>query len=246
MTPKHSDSMPTRINLLSSPRNISTALMYSFAQRQDCRVIDEPLYAAYLKESGAAHPGRDEILQSQSQNAVEVIDQILSINSGGELFIKNMAHHMEGLDWAHLSQFQNIIFIRQPRQIIASYAQVIENPQMRDVGIEMQVRLFNYMKEAQIPVIILDSGELLKNPTKVLQHLCEKIGIPFQKEMLSWRPGPRQEDGIWAKYWYSNVHQSTRFENQATSSRSLPNQLEPLAKEAEKMYHYLSQYSIKS
>jgi len=36
-----------RINLWSSPRNVSTALMYSFAQRLDTTVVDEPLYAYY-------------------------------------------------------------------------------------------------------------------------------------------------------------------------------------------------------
>ena len=34
-----------RLNVWSGPRNVSTALMYSFAQRSDTRVVDEPLYA---------------------------------------------------------------------------------------------------------------------------------------------------------------------------------------------------------
>ena len=38
-----------RIQLWSGPRNVSTALMYSFAQRPDTRVVDEPLYAHYLR-----------------------------------------------------------------------------------------------------------------------------------------------------------------------------------------------------
>ncbi|MBT5534537.1 sulfotransferase family protein, partial [Candidatus Poribacteria bacterium] len=45
-----------RLCVWSSPRNVSTALMYSFAQRPDTRVIDEPLYGHYLRVSGAAHP----------------------------------------------------------------------------------------------------------------------------------------------------------------------------------------------
>ena len=39
------------ICLWSSPRNISTALMYSFAQREDTEVVDEALYAHYLLQS---------------------------------------------------------------------------------------------------------------------------------------------------------------------------------------------------
>ena len=52
--------MNKRICLWSCPRNVSTALMYSFAQRRDTKVFDEPLYAHYLSESKANHPGREE------------------------------------------------------------------------------------------------------------------------------------------------------------------------------------------
>ena len=52
------------ICLWSGPRNVSTALMYSFAQRSDTRVVDEPLYGHFLRVSGTHHPGRDEVLAS--------------------------------------------------------------------------------------------------------------------------------------------------------------------------------------
>ena len=50
--------MTSPICLWSGPRNVSTALMYSFAQRNDVRVVDEPLYGHYLKVTGAQHRGR--------------------------------------------------------------------------------------------------------------------------------------------------------------------------------------------
>ena len=41
------------IAMWSGPRNLSTALMRSFANRKDVtNVIDEPFYASYLKLSG--------------------------------------------------------------------------------------------------------------------------------------------------------------------------------------------------
>mgnify|MGYP000610320710 CR=1 FL=1 len=83
-----------RINLISSPRNLSTALMYSFAQRTDTKVLDEPLYAYYLSCTHINHPGREEILASQSQNPKEVIqDVILGSYDKSVLFIKK-----KGLD----------------------------------------------------------------------------------------------------------------------------------------------------
>ena len=41
-----------RIAMWSGPRNISTAMMRSFASRADAVVVDEPFYAAYLAATG--------------------------------------------------------------------------------------------------------------------------------------------------------------------------------------------------
>jgi hypothetical protein len=51
-----------RLAVWSGPRNISTALMRSWENRPDCRVVDEPLYAYYLAETGLNHPARDEVI----------------------------------------------------------------------------------------------------------------------------------------------------------------------------------------
>ena len=68
---------PLRINLWSGPRNVSTALMYSFAQRADTRVVDEPLYAHYLRVSGADHPGREDVLRSLDQDGERVVRDVI-------------------------------------------------------------------------------------------------------------------------------------------------------------------------
>ncbi|HAW46218.1 MAG TPA: sulfotransferase family protein, partial [Roseovarius sp.] len=47
------------IAMWSGPRNLSTAMMYAFAARGDCAVVDEPFYAAYLAKTGLDHPMRD-------------------------------------------------------------------------------------------------------------------------------------------------------------------------------------------
>jgi hypothetical protein len=133
--------------------------------------------------------------------------------------------------------------IRDPKQIIASYAQVIELPVMRDIGIEYEYRLFNTLRK-QNPIVI-DSGLLLQNPTSVLQKVCDRASIPFEENMLRWEDGPKPYDGIWAPYWYANVHQSTGFEKQPTSERSFPDHLKPLLEEANKYYQELIQHAIK-
>lgn len=199
------------INLWSSPRNVSTAFMYSFAQRTDTRVIDEPLYAHYLSKSQVQHPGQDEIIASQETDGNKVMQKILSRTSPKIIFCKQMTHHLIQLNTDFLSNSKNLLFIRDPKAIINSYSKVIPNPTMEDIGIKMQVDLLNELKSRKADYVVIDSSDLLKSPSAFLKKLCKTLAIPFDEHMLYWDKGPRKEDGAWAKYWYTNVHQSTEF-----------------------------------
>ena len=233
------------INLISGPRNISTAMMYSFAQRSVTKVIDEPFYAYYLKSTGLNHPGREEILQSMSSDPQEILSEILQLEKKYEvLLLKNMAHHHLGLDWSYLINMRNVFLIRDPKQLIASFAQVITKPKSQDLGLKEEVELFDYVKEkGKFAPIVIDSNDILSNPERGLSLLCKKLGIPFQSEMLCWEKGSIPEDGVWAKYWYKNVHNSTGFAKQKTSERPLPAHCEPLLKEVQPYYEKLKAHS---
>ncbi|MDH5609314.1 MAG: sulfotransferase family protein [Cyclobacteriaceae bacterium] len=234
------------INLISSPRNISTALMYSFAQRQDIKVVDEPFYAYYLWSTGLRHPGRDEILKSQPTSLLDVVRQLDELANGNRhIFVKNMAHHLVGQPMDFLSGYRNVFLIRDPKQLIASFTEVIPQPTMQDIGSRRQAELYDWLGMQQdCPVI--DSNEVLKNPKNVLGQLCEKLGIPFDENMLHWQPGPLPEDGVWARYWYGNVHQSKGFSRQQSSERPLPEACLPLFREAWPYYENLYRKAIKA
>ncbi len=236
-----------RICLWSSPRNISTALMYSFAQRSDTLVIDEPLYAHYLYKTNADHPGRDEVIESMEKDGETVVrDVILAEYSESVIFMKQMTHHFIELDESFLEKVINVFLIRNPKQLISSLAQVIPEVTMRDTGIKRQYELFHELNGRGLTPIVIDSGEILKNPESALRQLCAAIGIPFQNKMLQWKAAPRKEDGVWAKYWYENVYQSTGFEKQKTSERTLPENLKSLYEECLPYYTELLKHSIKS
>ncbi|NBG67315.1 sulfotransferase-like domain-containing protein [Acidiluteibacter ferrifornacis] len=199
------------ICLWSSPRNVSTAFMYSFAQRSDTMVIDEPLYAHYLSKSGVIHPGRHEILKSQNNNGNQVMEDILKLNQPKVIFCKQMTHHLIEINRSFLNETINLIFIRDPKAIINSYNKVIPNPTIEDIGIKMQHELMTELQLKNAHFLVIDSADLLKKPKQFLIKLCQSIGILYEGNMLSWKQGARKEDGVWAKYWYSNVHQSTGF-----------------------------------
>lgn len=206
--------MKTPICLWSGPRNVSTALMYSFAQRDDICIVDEPLYGHYLRVSGADHPGRDAIIAGMNCDGAAVMRELLARQRQDpsiRLFQKHMAHHLVGLDLDFLQETSNIFLIRNPRDMLPSLAVQLPHATLADTGLKRQWELYTDLRAAGQTPAILDSRELLLDPTGVLAQLCEHLGLDFDSGMLHWAAGPLAEDGIWAPYWYHVVHQSTGF-----------------------------------
>ena len=232
------------ICLWSCPRNVSTALMYAFAQRVDTQVFDEPLYAHYLKVSGAMHPAREQVLKSLENDGNKVVQEVILRKSEKLLFHKLMTHFLIGIDTDFLSEVTNIIFIRNPEEIIASYSKVIPNPKMNDIGVKQQYELYLSLKESGKLPIVLDSKNLLKNPELILGKLCGILGISFDEKMLKWEKGARDEDGVWAEYWYKNIHNSTGFLPYTKKEIKLTGSNAELAEECLPYYEFLTAKSI--
>jgi hypothetical protein len=238
-----------RICLWSGPRNISTALMYSFAQRSDSVVFDEPLYAHYLSKTPARayHPGADEVIATMENDGQKVVDDlILGDFEKPVAFFKHMTHHLYNLDLGFLDQTVNVLLTRDPFDMLPSYAVNVETPTLQDVGYKQHMELLEYLQSRGQNPPVLDSKQILLNPKKVLNELCERIGIDFQDSMLSWQSGARLEDGSWAKYWYKSVHESTGFGQYVQKSQPFPDSLKPLLAECKPYYEQLSALAIKA
>jgi hypothetical protein len=236
-----------RLNLWSGPRNVSTALMYSFAQRSDTRVVDEPLYAHYLRVSGAHHPGRDEVLAAQDPDGERVVrDVILGPCDRPVIVFKQMAHHLVALDRAFLAHTANAILTRDPREMLPSLRENIPIPTLRDTGYAVQTELLEELRRIGPEPPVLDAREIQTNPRAVLGELCRRLGLRFEEAMLAWKPGPRPEDGVWARHWYANVHRSRGFEPYRAKSAPFPPELEPLLAECRPHYEALSRVAIRA
>lgn len=197
-----------KIAMWSGPRNLSTAMMYAFGNRADFAAWDEPFYASYLKRTGINHPMRDEIIAAHDSDSVSVSAQCAGPvpNDKPHWYMKHMGIHMDDtpLDWAE--GCVNVHLIRHPARVIASYAAKRENPTLHDIGFVQQVEVFE-----RLPGPVIDSADIRQNPQAMLRKLCAEIGLPFDPAMLSWQPGLRDFDGVWAAHWYGTVHQSTGF-----------------------------------
>jgi Sulfotransferase domain len=194
----------------SGPRTVSTALMRAWENRPDTVVVDEPLYAFYLATTGLDHPGRDEVIASQSRDWRVVLNSLTAdpLPPGVTIYYqKHMTHHLlPSVDRAALAGLRHAFLIRDPRSLLASYARVRSAPTLADLGLVQQASIF---EEFGGPV--LDSADLLAAPEAALRALCAALGVPFSAAMLSWPPGPRASDGVWAPYWYDSVRRSTGF-----------------------------------
>lgn len=235
----------TRISLWSGPRNVSTALMYSFRQRIDTTVVDEPLYAHYLARSGVEHPGRDDVLAAQDNDGERVVrDLILGPARTPVLFLKNMAHHLGGLDWAFLAELHNVILTRDPAEMLPSLIKQVSEPDLEGTGLPMQVALLDAILDEGDDPIVLDSRLLLIDPEGVLTRLCQRVGLEFDSAMLSWPAGPVPEDGVWAEHWYHSVHRSTGFGPYRPKNEEVPERLRPLLAQATPLYERLFAYAL--
>src|SRR5580692_4441735 len=238
----------------SGPRTVSTALMRAWENRPDTAVTDEPLYAFYLDRTGLDHPGRDAVIASQPTDWRVVLAGLArgplpggplpggALPGGAAIgYAKHMTHHLlPEVDRAALAPFRHAHLIRDPRELLASYARVRAEPTLADLGLRQQAEIFETFGG---PVV--DSRDLLADPEGMLRSLCAALGVPFDQSMLSWPAGPRDSDGVWAPYWYDSVHASTGFAAYRPPAEPLPENLESLAGRCRPYFERLHEYRLR-
>ena len=234
---------PVRVAMWSGPRNISTAMMRSWENRGDTAVWDEPFYAYYLDATGIEHPVDSEVIAAGETDWRRVVERLLGEVPGGRpvFFQKHMTHHLlPEIDRGWMDEVVNCFLVRDPREVLASYALKRSTVTVEDVGVPQQAEIFHYVRARSAdPPVVLDARDVLENPRGVLSALCHRVGVEFTERMLAWPPGPRESDGVWAKHWYHSVHRSSGFQPYVAKTESLPGHLESLAQECEPHYRRL-------
>lgn len=207
--------MTVRVAMWSGPRNISTAMMRAWENRDDCAISDEPLYAHYLSHTGLDHPARDDVIAAGDSDWHSVVDALLGPAPGDApvWYQKHMTHHLlPHIDHGWITQLRNVLLIRDPREVVASYIKSRATVSADDIGLPQQIALYDELSEAGAAPPIIDAGDFLRAPEPHLRALCDWLGIAFSDRMLHWPRGPRDSDGIWAPHWYAHVWESTGFE----------------------------------
>jgi hypothetical protein len=237
-----------RIYLISGPRNLSTALMYSFRQRADTTVWDEPLYGHFLRVTGVEHPGGDEVVATTETDGEKAIREIILGDYPTPVaFFKSMGHHTAGvgLDLSFLDHTTNVFLTRSPEEMITSFIKNVPNPTADILGLPQQVELLDEIVGRGGSPIVVDSRDILRDPPGMLSDLCDRIGIPWDEAMLTWPAGPKPEDGCWGKYWYHSVWKSTGWQPYRPKTEAVPGRLGPLLDECTGYYERLMHHAIR-
>jgi hypothetical protein len=243
-----SNSDSIRIAMWSGPRNISTAMMRSWGNRPDTFVCDEPFYAYYLKQTGLDHPGAEEVIAHGETDWRKVVAQLTGPVPGGKriYYQKQMTHHLlPEIDRAWLGRVTNCFLIRDPAEVVVSYIKKNNDPSLDDIGFVQQAEIFDWVcaESGSVPPVI-DARDVLENPERILRLLCEAVGIEFTEAMLSWAPGLRETDGIWARHWYSEVAKSTGFQKPSERIGSVPERLKSVLDRAREYYERLREHRL--
>src|SRR5438132_2697643 len=242
-------SSPVRIAMWSGPRNISTAMMRAWGNRADTAVIDEPFSAYYLERTGKEHPGAEEVIAHGEIDWRKIVNQLTdAVPSGKPIFFqKQMVHHLlPEIDRGWMVELTNCFLIRDPREVILSYIKKNPEPTLEDLGFVQQLKIFDFVRgQANSVPTIVDAKDVLQNPERTLRLLCETIGVSFDAAMLSWPPGLRDTDGIWAKYWYDEVASSTSFQPYTPREGVVPERLREIYEQCRECYKKLHKLRLR-
>lgn len=231
------------IHSWSAPRSLSTSLMYSFAQRSDMEVLDEPLYANFVRVTGLDRPYRQELLSKMDSDGNKVVkDVIFGPGRKKYRFCKHIAkQRLCGLPNDLMKKGKHFILIRNPLDILPSFDKVVP-PSFFELGLAELVSIYNDLRELGRPPPVIDSEDLRRDPEATLRGLCDDLDIPFQDAMLKWAAGPKPIDGIWAPWWYTSVHKSTGFEQARKYPVPFPFSLYDLLEQSLPLYNMLRRH----
>jgi hypothetical protein len=223
-------------------------MMRSWENRPDTLVCDEPFYAYYLLQTGVPHPGADEVIRHQENDWRKVVAQLIGNLPAGKtiFFQKHMTHHLlPEIDRGWFDQVSHAFLIREPSEVINSFIRVVDKPRLQDTGLPQQLDIFADVRRrtGAIPPVI-DAKDVLQDPERLLPMLCQALDVEFSSAMLAWPPGPRNTDGIWAKYWYDAVWKSTSFQPYSPREKNVPPDFTDLLREAGVIYGQLHEHRL--
>ena len=228
----------------SGPRTVSTALMRAWENRADTAVVDEPLYAFYLVRTGIDHPGRDEIIASMSNEWRVVLDRLTRrpVPGGKTVFYaKHMTHHLlPEVDRGALAALRHAHLIRDPAELLASYAKVRVRPTWPTSASPQQAEIFRRVRRAGAGL----RGTCWSSRSRCCGRCARHWTCRSTRPCCRGRRGRATATGCGAPHWYAGVWASTGFGRYRPPAGLLPPHLAMLAEQCRPYYERLHDHRL--
>lgn len=180
--------------------------------RGDMTCFHEPFGEWWYRGEGARWPRlRDDSPRIPGLTFESVWEDLKTAASEGPVFSKDFPHYIEHA-WTDefLSHFNHSFLIRDPAKVATSMYKHWPDFALKETAILEQRELFDRLTEQSgKPPPLIDSDDLLENPSGIVQAWCNAVGIQFLPEALSWAPGDREEVSWYDKgAWHANLRNS--------------------------------------
>jgi hypothetical protein len=196
------------VALWAVPRSVSTALERVFVERGDFKVFHEPFSVSYYYSPGRRSERFAATETKQEYGYEEILDLMLGVEEK-PVYFKDMAYHVAAvMDDEFVSRFTNTFIIREPAPVISSLSSFWPDFTLEETGYEKQHRLFELAVQNGEDPAVVDAADLTADPAATIRAYCEKLGVPFMPESLSWEPGEVPEWEMWTE-WHEEVQDST-------------------------------------
>jgi hypothetical protein len=122
-------------------------------------------------------------------------------------------------DQRFLAEARHGFLIRRPEEIAASWFALEHDMRIFDTGLQLLHELFVAVQNSGgHPPVVIDSEDLVTNPTGTMAAYCAAVELPFVADALHWQPDRRAE---WARSsrWHEDAAASSGFEAPAHSDR---------------------------
>src|SRR5215211_1818271 len=217
---------PKPIALWAVPRSLSTAFERVFVERDDLEVLHEPFSASYYYGEDRLSDRYSDVEPEAQYNYENVLRGVLEPR-GKRVFLKDMAYHARGLMGSRFaSNFVNTFIIRDPKYVLSSLYKMWPDFTFEETGYEQIYNLFRYATEVnREDVVVVDAMSFSENPAGILDAYCEHLGVPFDRNSLSWEAREVEEWEMWDG-WHDQAQRSTGIKRAERKDPALSGRLQ--------------------
>jgi hypothetical protein len=234
---------PKPIALWAVPRSLSTAFERVFVERDDLEVLHEPFSSSYYYGEDRLSDRYLDAEPKPQHNYQNVLSEVLKPRQK-RVFLKDMAYQAKGvLGPEFISNFVNTFIIRDPKYVLTSLYKMWPDFTLEETGYEELYWAYRYATEAGEDPVVVDAMTFSENPVGILSVYCERLGIPFRANSLSWEPGEVEEWKDWEE-WHEAAQRSTGIERAERRDPALPDELQETYEHCLPYYYTLAAHTI--